>query len=56
MIESLIGLKWKYNEILEKSCNRENNISISIKKAFEDFINKSPLISILLAKYVDLFF
>lgn len=56
MIESLIQLKLKYNEILEKSCNKENNISIQIKKSFEDFINKTNTISILLAKYIDYFF
>ena len=25
---------------MEKSCNKDNKISLSIKRAFEDFINR----------------
>jgi hypothetical protein len=56
MIETLIEMRRQYNEILEKSCNKDNKLSLSIRRAFEDFINKSQTISILLAKYIDGFF
>lgn len=56
MIETLIGMRYKYSEILEKSCSKDNKLSLAIKWAFEDFMNKSQSISILLAKYIDTFF
>lgn len=56
MIDTLINMRRQYSDIMEKSCNKDNKISLSIKWAFEDFINRQYTISVIMAKYIDQFF
>jgi len=46
-------MKLKYNEIMEQACYKDNNLSLSVKKAFEEFLNEEKGVSKLLAKHVD---
>ena len=47
-------MKVQYNSIMEQSCQRDVNLSLSVKKAFVQFVNKTGNISVLLAKHIDL--
>ena len=53
MIETLIKIKQDYSEIMEKSCYRDSNLNLSIKRAFESFINKGQNIAQQLARHID---
>ena len=53
MIERLIKLKLDYSEIMEKACYRDSSLNLSIKRAFESFINKGNNIAMQLARHVD---
>ena len=53
MIERLIKLKQDYSDIMEKACYRDSNLNLSIKRAFEAFINQGQNIAMQLARHVD---
>lgn len=40
MVETLINMRRQYSDLMNLSCNKDNRISLSIKRAFEDFINR----------------
>jgi cullin 3 len=53
-IEKLIDTKQKYNAIINQSCEKDNDLNLTIKKAFEICLSEFKSSSMFLAKYIDL--
>lgn len=53
-IEKLIDTKQKYNAIINQSCEKDNDLNLTIKKAFEICLFEFKSSSMFLAKYIDL--
>jgi cullin 3 len=53
-IDRFIDTKQKYNAIIQQSCEKDNELGLSIKNAFEDALSRFDSSSSFLAKYIDL--
>lgn len=53
-IDKFIDTKQKYNAIIQQSCEKDNELGLSIKNAFEDSLSRFESSSSFLAKYIDL--
>lgn len=53
-IERCIETKQKYNAIISRSCEKDNDLNLAIKNAFEVALDKFKNTSLYLAKFVDL--
>ena len=53
-IEKCIEAKQKYTTIITQSCEKDNDINLAIKNAFESSLAKFQQSSLYLAKYIDL--
>lgn len=52
-IEKCIDAKQKYNSIIQQSCNKDNDLALSIKRAFEECLSKFENSALYLSKYID---
>ena len=56
-VDYIVDMKFKFNKIMEVTCKKDNELTLSVKKAFEEFLNKKGTeregISGLLAKHID---
>ena len=53
-IEKLIDAKQKYTAIINQSCDKDNDLALSIKREFEISLSKFTSSSLFLSKFIDI--
>jgi cullin 3 len=52
-LHQLVSMREKYSKIVKEACERESNLDIAMKNAFESFINVNNWTALSLAFYLD---